>query len=447
MKILRIGGSCVRRKTTPYRPEVDPGVCQAIACCLDMFQFEGPLLPNLQEIWCQNGDRDGLWNIYPFLSSNLQSFGMDVEQPPGPDIATMTILSALGVKSPHLKHFSIQGGWFQIDELKLCVSISLCGLLHLHTFHCPEIALTWEAVDHLASLPNLYEADIHVQGQINITSSHHSPFPALRTLALNGSSITPEIEFIKHFIVSALLESFTICIEDPPSSAELGQMFSNLLAHSSSECLTSIYMDHPSHISFGDGASPNLKPHDFDSLLKFTNLESILIQTECTAQYIDDATLEAMAQSWPKLRDLAFNAPWSSGNRWPSQCTLRGILHLVKHCPNLASLRIPFNASAEISWNGRPGGGVVCEQMGDLDVGYSPITDPRAVASFLSDVFPKLQSITTWDHFDADDPAEVELQHLWQETNRLFESFVAIRNEERAWAANVGRVGVNINCS
>jgi len=36
-----------------------------------------------------------------------------------------------------------------------------------------------------------------------------------------------------------------------------------------------------------------------------------------------------------------------------------------------------------------------------------------------------------------DDPAEVENQNRWQETIHLFRSFVAIRNEERTWAANM----------
>jgi hypothetical protein len=60
-----------------------------------------------------------------------------------------------------------------------------------------------------------------------------------------------------------------------------------------------------------------------------------------------------------------------------------------------------------ISWNGRPDGGVVNEEFEELEVGQSPITDPRAVASFLSDIFPRLTTITAWDNIDPDDPAEV----------------------------------------
>src|SRR5258708_6664184 len=82
---------------------------------------------------------------------------------------------------------------------------------------------------------------------------------------------------------------------------------------------------------------------------------------------------------------LALGKSWDGHS--PSQCTLRGILHLVRGCPNLTSLAIVFQASAEIPWNGRPGGGVVSQHMHELAVGQSPISNPRAVASFLSDIF------------------------------------------------------------
>ena len=356
--------------------------------------------------------------------------------PPGAILATMTILSALESKSPRVKHLLIQGGHFHNVELKSCISTSICGLLHLHIFECAEITLTWEAVSHLAALPSLHQAEIRVQGEINMVSSLHSPFPALRYLTLCSNNITPAIEFVEHFIRSALLESFQICVENEPSSVQLGQIFSLLLAHTSPEHLTFIKTYHPEYVSC-DKVLSLLKASDFDPLFRFTNLEHLLIQTECSTGLFDDTTLEAMARAWPKLRDLCFIGHCGLGGNWPSKCTLRGILHLAKHCPHLSSLAIPFHASAMISWNGRPGGGVVNEEFRELDVGQSPITNPRAVASFLSDVFPKLSTITAWEDINPDEPAEVENRKRWQETIRLYHGFVAIRNEERTWAANM----------
>jgi hypothetical protein len=93
-------------------------------------------------------------------------------------------------------------------------------------------------------------------------------------------------------------------------------------------------------------------------------------------------------------------------------------------------MEIIFQASTEIGWNGRPGGGVVNENMKELKVGKSTITDPHAVASFLSSVCPNLTSIVAWNDFDRDDPIEVESRRRWGETIQLFEGLVAIRNEE-----------------
>ncbi|KIM84932.1 hypothetical protein PILCRDRAFT_87278 [Piloderma croceum F 1598] len=419
-----------------------------------LWELQDCILPLIKtfpvEVWEQSGNPSTLSFQRPLVATDIvrfrfygrrmktlhitdQVFRMYVsEQAPG--LATLTIFSALRAKSPHVQDFNIHGGQFSRNVLTPHISISLCGFLRLHTIHCSEVALTHEAIVHLVSLPTLYEVDIYISnGPINITEPH-SPFPALRLLTLNGDSITPHIEFVKKFVRSALLQSFSICVANPPSSAELGQMFSLLVAHSAPEHLTSIEVRHPDYIGYGDDSPSLLNARDFEPLTKFTNLECISIETECTVENFDDSFLETLA--WTKLHHLAFTNCWSTSP--PSQCTLRGILHLALHCPDLTSLSIPFQASAEISWNGRPGGGVVNEHLQELDVGQSPITDPRAVASFLSDIFPRLKCIVAWDNFDPDNPTEVANRKRWMEMIQLFESFVAIRNEERAWAAAAG---------
>ena len=166
-------------------------------------------------------------------------------------------------------------------------------------------------------------------------------------------------------------------------------------------------------------------------------MESIFIETKCSIANFDDELLKAMATSWPNLRHLCLTN--RRRKTFPSRCTLCGILYLGQHCPNLTFLRISFQASAEICWNGRPGGGVVNERLETLEVLQSPIADPRAVASFLSDVFPSLTSIVAWRNCNHEDPTAVENRKRWQEAICLYHDFVAIRNEERQWAASAGR--------
>jgi hypothetical protein len=101
----------------------------------------------------------------------------------------------------------------------------------------------------------------------------------------------------------------------------------------------------------------------------------------------------------------------------------------VEHCPELISLRIVFQASAEISWNGRSGDGVVNANVKELDVGSSPITDPLTVASFFSNVCPGLKAIVAWDNFDPENPVEVENRERWRKAIQLFQSFVTTKSE------------------
>jgi len=425
-----------RQDIKPVRPEIDASVFQAITCAVDMFKFEEPLLPNLREISCEDIEGDTLWNMYPFLCSRLQRFWMHIHQPPGP--ATMTILSALGAKSPRIAEFIIHGSWSYNGQLMPHISLSLCRFSHLRSVCCAEVTLTHRAIFHLASLPNLCEIDIRVSDdQIGICPSLHTPFPALRSLSLNGESITASIDFVQKLIRSASLKSFNICVNDCPTSAQLGQIITLLVAHSLPEYLKDINFSHPDYISYGDHSPPLLDPADLAFLMKFPNLECISLETECSIVGFDDNLLEAMAMSWPKLHHLRLTN--GLGNSLPSRCTLHGMLLLVQHCPNLMTLRIVFQSSAEIGWNGRPGGGIVNEHVHELEVGESPISDPRAVASFLSDIFPNLTSIMAWDNFDPDDVMQVQNRERWQEAIELFHSFVAIRKEERAWAAAAGR--------
>ena len=58
MKILHMGIGYNRRQIR--RPEIDANVFQAIVCAVDMFKFEGPLLPNLCEISCEDAEGDTL---------------------------------------------------------------------------------------------------------------------------------------------------------------------------------------------------------------------------------------------------------------------------------------------------------------------------------------------------------------------------------------------------
>jgi hypothetical protein len=83
----------------------------------------------------------------------------------------------------------------------------------------------------------------------------------------------------------------------------------------------------------------------------------------------------------------------------------------------------------------RPGNGICHETLTTLCVGYSPITNPQAVASVLSDVFPNLSSIDAWEGYGNEDQEHVDMCSSWVKMQELYASFVGICKQERLWAA------------
>ncbi|KAJ7140947.1 hypothetical protein C8R44DRAFT_531922, partial [Mycena epipterygia] len=97
--------------------------------------------------------------------------------------------------------------------------------------------------------------------------------------------------------------------------------------------------------------------------------------------------------AWPRIEKLDL-APGSQSARYVPQITLAGLIPLAQHCPRLASLAIVLNATdADPYSKEKPGGGVCNRALVYLDVVESPLSSPGAVASFLSAIFPNLQSV------------------------------------------------------
>jgi hypothetical protein len=172
-----------------------------------------------------------------------------------------------------------------------------------------------------------------------------------------------------------------------------------------------------------------LEHNEFELLLQFTNLEMLYFKTESLLECLSDDTLEAMSIAWPRLKDLHFSSDFRVT---PLQCTLNGFLFLVQRCPNLRSIILPFTASTQVSWKGRPGGGAVSQHMESLNVRHSPIADPGMVASFLSDIFPNLKTITAWDNYaGVTGEVGVHYREQWKTAIELYGKFVEIRMAEQ----------------
>jgi hypothetical protein len=409
---------------------IHPSVFRIISVFLDLFHPGRLVLPHLRELFCHSTQLDSIWDIIAYLSPSLQKIELDAGYV-GPDnLPPLALLSTLASKSPFVKQLYVIGYTYSTTNNPSILSTFPCGFLHLSSFICPGFPISCDAITHLANLPNicdisLYFSDSYASGLSTLVMPA-TMFPSLRDLTLTGTCFASGIEFIRVCLRSVSLKSVFVGAENNASPGEIHGLFSALSSRLLVQSLTSVRLIFPYHESDeGDQEAPALESSDFEPLLLFTNLEKLLLETTSSAENLSDDLLDAISLAWPRLTHLCFDFSFSQ----PSQCTFNGILVLAKRCPRLYSLRIPFMASTQISWNDRPRAGIANQSLKSLDVGRSLIGDPRMVASLLSAIFPNLESIDAWDDYNTAIAEDVQTHNQWKEVIVLYKRFAEIRKE------------------
>ncbi|KAG1816415.1 uncharacterized protein BJ212DRAFT_1354694 [Suillus subaureus] len=138
-----------------------------------------------------------------------------------------------------------------------------------------------------------------------------------------------------------------------------------------------------------------------------------------------------LAICWPSMQSIALGTHW--GWRQQSDVSLKGLLSLVRHCPQLESIGLVMNAVTTDITCQRPGGGLRRPKVTSLNVGDSRVGDPLAVAAFLSDVFPRLLSVDAFNHLGGRRrpiPVAKEHEEKWKEVERLLPAFSKVRAQE-----------------
>jgi hypothetical protein len=170
-----------------------------------------------------------------------------------------------------------------------------------------------------------------------------------------------------------------------------------------------------------------LHPNTLRLLFAFPNLEVLNISTIISFSEVDNTLIEDMASAWPHLKSLELRYFFAS--RRTTRVTIDGLLPLAS-CSSLRALAFNLDPTIrDTSIPLRPG--VRNEALFYLGVGHSPITDPCAVASFLSEVFPCLTNIDAWEGYwvgEYDDPGILEVTSRWAHAKNLYRHFVGIRS-------------------
>ncbi|KAI5823851.1 hypothetical protein K523DRAFT_376651 [Schizophyllum commune Tattone D] len=127
---------------------------------------------------------------------------------------------------------------------------------------------------------------------------------------------------------------------------------------------------------------------DLIPLFDLCNLELVFLQFPGGFD-LEDATIERMAKSLPQLKGLGLT---SRRPLHPERRLSLSVLEpLAMHCPRLELAHLDLDARGK-SFRSPPTTYQCCF-LKSLDVGWSPITSPRAVAGYLSAWFPQLAAV------------------------------------------------------
>ncbi|KAG2149310.1 hypothetical protein DEU56DRAFT_851594 [Suillus clintonianus] len=405
-------GKRVRTLTIPPQSNIrDISTMQLLSC----FPLPGPILPNLTRLnWLS--DRE---DFFPFLrrfcGPNLTALSLS---PISWSVRKCATVASLAPSCPLLKEFrcvdaedsSMQAiseavvGWNELQVLQV-------GLLDKH------------ALTHAGSLSTLQELHFSVTDDIRYPMLEFcSPHASMTISTQSPSSIHAFIQNV-HLSTQRLhlccghydglfpqlfFERLKSCFRNPEELLELGLV--KTIRHNRSMIINS-RMLHP--------------------LVSFKGLNSLNLADLCTA-HIDDAFLKEMAMSCVHLQELHLG----DKGRWPTAplATFDGVVSLIKHCRQLSSLGIFFNATFESDIIDVLQTDAINLNIRNFSVGASPIDDPMKVTVVLSLLIPNAIHI---DHctreFEFLELPAMEGQ--WDTVNAWFKPFVSARKHswEQGW--------------
>ncbi|KAJ7886182.1 hypothetical protein B0H14DRAFT_2697966 [Mycena olivaceomarginata] len=158
-------------------------------------------------------------------------------------------------------------------------------------------------------------------------------------------------------------------------------------------------------------------------LFAFNKLSSITYQLHSGVDF-DNDFLEEMAQAWSCLHTLQFDTEVLIVP--PPQATLKCLLSFARNCPALETLEPGDRLDGSVSY---------------LHIGTSRINTAKegAVAAFISNVFPALESVYVFESETQYLPEPLEAYAAsWRRVADLVPVFASVRTqEEEFWSVEV----------
>ncbi|KAJ7495578.1 hypothetical protein FB451DRAFT_1478526 [Mycena latifolia] len=251
---------------------------------------------------------------------------------------------------------------------------------------------------------------------IDAATSPQHMYSSLTKLHFGCTTVDRITAFINIISNSPLKELETDLLGDAATSDTIGRLYSALAAHCSHTSLQRISIAG----AYEDGVSDQYRIPGaiLRILFCFVSMVSVSIDTPLGFD-LDNADIFDMARAWPQLEYLSLR----EYSDLKPRVTVQGLHAFAQQCPNLHHLEIMVDATVVPEL---PVGSLSQASLRTLDVSYSPIRTPKAVAAFLASIFPELSV-----HFSCDDEADPATEKRWEEVKQSLVEFRAQKIQEK----------------
>ncbi|KIJ60125.1 hypothetical protein HYDPIDRAFT_170400 [Hydnomerulius pinastri MD-312] len=370
-----------------------------------------PLLPNLKRLaWdCLKGNSLPLFRL--LLSNRLHSVHL---RPAVLDYCALTALGGVGSACPALRDLVIV-----LPDSQACKRQNSRGTMaavlrllsdtpRIETISISEVDLL--IIQRLALMPSIMSMDLGLTHQYPTDSQPLGvppgslAFSTLRVFSLR-CHISQAAAFLATILESSCptLSLRAITVKEP-SSRTVQKMTGN----SSVIDITHLRI-----------------------MFHFTHLQEL--DLDLTRQYsFDDDTIRDLAIAWPHLETLHLNKSrgWGVDD---SQITFSGLRCLLMHCRSLKSLalELDFDTIEDVGILEQcPCDGVSNKLIRTLWLGYSIISEPLTVVTYLAAVLPRLETTHAWEERPScsNGPCGT-YRPLWATPKALLPTIAAIRKQ------------------
>lgn len=378
-------------------------------------RMEPNLLPNLQRLsWEHTGD-----DIFPFIRLFLTPHVRELRiKPEAVSNNQLSFLHTLHTRQLPMRDFE----WW--SEAKVDITEAIAPTLRGWTQLGTLTLTNFTQPHHLMHLPRLYELTMSFS-VTDMTLLPHTDsrlgFLSLNDVMIHHCSLK-NAAVLFEMMSNSPLRSLLMTEIHSSSPADWKSFLSVLSNHCDQLLFTDIHLadDNVLWPSEGMVSIDSLRP-----LLSFTNLIHVRLHHPCGFD-LDDEDIKTMAKAWPQLGVLhiekdTFPLQWAR-----SKLTLQCLLPIAQYCTKIGSIVLYLDATtiAPVS----PRQEIRNHSLVHLDVRSSPILAAPKVAAFLSDIFPRIETVKSEKRFVKEDRTHVRVLPMWGEVEDLIS---VLSKEER----------------